>query len=284
MTRIIIFSLAAVLLIPVLFIINHYVPFQIEAVVVYLGVGFFVVGLLSEIRPFRFIHINNRKSAFLLAVAGILVFLAGMILPSTTVRSSRPHQRIDDFMPEYQFYEYHEMSIDAPADAVCKALKEVTFTDIPVAVWLMRIRAMAAGQFAQPPSNGTKPYVNPFSKPILELLSQPGAGFLTLENNDPYEYVGGFAGKPWAKDTPLALANPDEFQAFQLAGNIKVAFNLHVIGMNNGTSRLTSETRIIGLDASARKMFSRYWRVIYPGSAIIRRVWLDAIAERAIKR
>jgi len=32
-----------------------------------------------------------------------------------------------------------------------------------------------------------------------------------------------------------------------------------------------------------RRIFGRYWRIIYPGSAIIRRVWLDTLAEKAEK-
>ncbi len=269
MKRFIILSLVAVLLIVALFFANHYVPFQIEVFVVYLGIGFFVVGLLSVIKPFKFLRIKSRKSSFLIAGAGLLVFVSGMILPSPIIRSSRPHQRIDNFMPEYQFYEYHEMSIKAPTEAVYKAIKEVSFIDIPFAMWLMRIRGMETGQFAQP---------------ILEELTQPGTGFLALEDSNPHEYVGGMVGKPWSNEQPPDVINPDEFRKFRLAGNIKVVFNMHVIAMEDGTSRLSSETRIIGVDSSARKTFSRYWRVIYPGSAIIRRVWIDAIADRTIKQ
>jgi hypothetical protein len=58
MTHIIILSFFAVLSIIGLFGANHYVPFQIEVFVVYLGIGFFVVGLLSVIKPFRFFYIS----------------------------------------------------------------------------------------------------------------------------------------------------------------------------------------------------------------------------------
>ena len=187
MTRIIILSFVAVLSIIGLFGVNHYVPFQIEVFVVYLCIGFFVVGLLSVIKPFRFFYIRSRKLALLLVNVGLLLFVTGLIFPSPMIRSKRPHQCIDDFMPEYQFYEYHEMSVNAPAEALYRAVREV-------------------------------------------------------------------------------------------------AFNMHVVAMEDGICRLSSETRIIGVDASAQKAFSRYWRMIYPGSAIIRRMWIDAIADRAIKQ
>ena len=247
MTRIITISLGTVLLIAAFIFSNHYVPFQIEVAVVYLGIGFFVAGLLSVIKPFRFLHINSRKSAIILAGTGLLVFILGMILPAPMIHSSRPHQRIDDFMLEYQFYEYHEVVVNAPAETVSKAMKEVTFTDIPIAIWLMRIRAMASGQFVKPPLKNTKSIQGPLSQPILKLPSQPGTGFLVLDDNNPYEYVGGMVGKPWSKDRPPVISSPDEFRSFHLPGNIKVAFNIRVVDMKNGTSRLSKDISRIGV-------------------------------------
>jgi hypothetical protein len=34
--------------------------------------------------------------------------------------------------------------------------------------------------------------------------------------------------------------------------------------------------------SGARRRFAVYWRLIYPGSAIIRRMWLGAIERRAL--
>jgi hypothetical protein len=45
--------------------------------------------------------------------------------------------------------------------------------------------------------------------------------------------------------------------------------------------RLSTETRVFAVDPSARRRFAVYWRVIYPGSAFIRRMWLEAIKRRA---
>jgi len=33
---------------------------------------------------------------------------------------------------------------------------------------------------------------------------------------------------------------------------------------------------------STRRRFAGYWRIIYPGSALIRRMWLRAVARRAV--
>jgi len=44
---------------------------------------------------------------------------------------------------------------------------------------------------------------------------------------------------------------------------------------------VTTETRVYATDASSRRRFATYWRLIYPGSALIRRMWLRAVKHRA---
>ncbi len=48
-----------------------------------------------------------------------------------------------------------------------------------------------------------------------------------------------------------------------------------------GACTVTTETRVYATDASTSRRFAGYWRVIYPGSALIRRMWLRAIKHRA---
>ena len=50
---------------------------------------------------------------------------------------------------------------------------------------------------------------------------------------------------------------------------------------HNGRSRLTTETRIFATDDVALGRFTAYWRIIFPGSAILRMTWLRAIKARA---
>ena len=56
-------------------------------------------------------------------------------------------------------------------------------------------------------------------------------------------------------------------------------FRLRSIGSTR--TRLTTETRVFTTDAMIRRRFAAYWRVIYPGSSIIRMMWLRAIKRRA---
>jgi len=57
--------------------------------------------------------------------------------------------------------------------------------------------------------------------------------------------------------------------------------NFHVTDEGGGVSRLVTQTRVAASDARAERRFAAYWRVIYPGSAFIRRMWLRAIKARA---
>ena len=72
----------------------------------------------------------------------------------------------------------------------------------------------------------------------------------------------------------------DEFAAFREPGYAKAVFNMHAQPSPGGTL-LTTETRIQGTDDQARRSFRRYWLVVHPGSAVIRRAWLRAIRRRA---
>jgi hypothetical protein len=46
-------------------------------------------------------------------------------------------------------------------------------------------------------------------------------------------------------------------------------------------SIVSTETRVYVNDAWAMRRFAVYWRIIHPGSDIIRRMWLWAIKLRA---
>jgi hypothetical protein len=57
--------------------------------------------------------------------------------------------------------------------------------------------------------------------------------------------------------------------------------NLAVRQKDDGASVVSTETRVYGTDAPTRRRFGIYWRIIYPGSALLRRMWLRAIKQRA---
>jgi hypothetical protein len=64
-------------------------------------------------------------------------------------------------------------------------------------------------------------------------------------------------------------------------GYARAALTFLIEDQGNGSCRLTTEARVFATDSATSRKFAVYWRLIYPGSALIRRMWLDAIRRRA---
>jgi hypothetical protein len=251
---------------------NHYAPLQPIVTFAYLGLGLAFAGLISVIKPLGFLGIRRRTTALVVLVVGAAVFVGALMWPASARHAAGAHQRLDDFMPSFEFHEFHATRAHASPAHVADAIRTVTVADIPVAGWLMRIRAMASGNLKRPKMP---------ARPIVEKSSRPGGGFLPLDPDGSNEVVYGFVGRPWTNGPRPRVMTPEEFIAFQEPGNVKVAFNIAWRDVGGGVTAITTETRITGTDDQARRTFARYWRVIYPGSAIIRRAWIDAIVAKA---
>jgi hypothetical protein len=141
---------------------------------------------------------------------------------------------------------------------------------VPVLVGLMALRTVPAllrGRRRRP-REGT----------ILEGFLR--GGFVMLADR-PDELVVGAVGRFWRASGEIRRVSADEFAAFREPGYAKAAFNMHAQPSPGGGTLLTTETRIQATDDHARRSFRRYWLLIHPGSAAIRRAWLRAIGRRA---
>ncbi|MBZ5590201.1 MAG: hypothetical protein LAO05_16735 [Acidobacteriia bacterium] len=269
-TRLLVLALIAAVAVAGLVFVLHYVPFYVPSFAAWTGIAAALAGLVSLARPPRFLGVRTRVHALTLALCGVGLAVTAVMWPAGVTRSARQDQRLDRFLPEYQFSETHEARVRAPMKAVVKAIREVSLADMPAAVVLLRIRAAAGGRFHSSP---------PDPRPLLDTMLQPGSGFLALDTADPGELVYGMVG--FVHKPKPALTTPEQFAAFTEPGGIRVAFNLRAVPEGDGVVRLSTETRCLANGDEARRTFARYWRIIYPGSAIIRRVWLDAIVARA---
>jgi hypothetical protein len=269
-TGLVVVPLVVVAAVACLAVALHYVPFYAPSYLAWTGVAATLGGLVSLARPLRILGVRTRRHAVAVVLCGVGVAVAAVLWPASIMRSAGPYQRLDDFLPEYQFSEFHEVRVHAPKEAVIKAMREVSLADMPVAVALLRIRAAAGGHFRGSP---------PDRRPLLDAMLTPRSGFLALDLSDPSELVLGMVGFVHKPKPPLAT--PEEFLAFTAPDGIRVAFNLRVVDEGGGVVRISTETRSLANGDAARRTFARYWRIIYPGSSIIRRVWLDAIIARA---
>jgi len=255
-----------------LLLFNYFAPLEATSVAVYAGLTIALAGLASVVKPLRFFAIRSRRTGLLVLVAGMAVTFAGLFWPAHSVRIAARHNHLDEVLPEYQFVERHEVRIHATPERVAAAMEETTFDDIRVFVALMQVRAMAYGRFRRMPSPGRRK--------ILATFANPRSGFVPLYQ-DSREVVMGMAGRPWANAPALGLDGAAGFAAYDAPDAMKTAFNLLVEDEGGGWSRVVTETRARGTDGEGTRRMARYWRLIYPGSGMIRRMWLNAIRDRA---
>ena len=79
----------------------------------------------------------------------------------------------------------------------------------------------------------------------------------------------------------MLFRSAEDFKAIREPGFAIAAMNFLIEDAGPGACTVTTETRVYAIDAPERRRFARYWRVIYPGSALIRRMWLRAVKRRA---
>ena len=183
---------------------------------------------------------------------------------------------LDALMPRFEFREVHSVVIRAQPDEIFAAIRSVTPAEMLLVGALFALRALPSRLL------GRGPGIRPVSgRPLLEQARQ--GGFVLLGEAPGQEIVLGTVGAFWSlRGGPsVRLASAQEFVDFMNPGYAKAAMNFSVEAVGTRRTRLRTETRILPTDPTARRKFSRYWRVIHAGSALIRRMWLGAIKRRA---
>jgi hypothetical protein len=188
------------------------------------------------------------------------------LLPVRPVTLAGPPMRLDAVIPEYQFGEAHEILVSAPRDRVWRAVLEVTADEIRLYRTLTWLRSPRLGA-------ARESILNP-RRPILESALQ--GGFFEIAREEGKEIVLGTlvccgAARPQDATELLQGEGPDVVRAIM---------NFHLAPEGGGV-RLRTQTRVHATSPDAALRFAIYWRVIYPGSALIRHMWLDAIRRRA---
>ncbi|MBW8877340.1 MAG: hypothetical protein JF614_20440 [Acidobacteria bacterium] len=244
---------------------------MLGVVLVYAGLVSAFIGAVATLWPLRFLGLTSRRRGAVLFGLGLLLVVAGWALPAPETRVASPSSRLDDFMPVWQFSELHVARVKAPPERVFRAIREVTANEILFFRTLTWIR-----RFGRP---GPENILNaPERKPILEVATR--TTFLQLAEEPNREIVvGTLVAAP--RGAAIGERTPAAFKALERPGFAKAAMNFRVEADSAGGSILSTETRVYATDGASKRRFAAYWRVIYPGSALIRRMWLRAIVRRA---
>lgn len=237
---------------------------------VYLALTLTLVGLVSLVRPLRFLQVRTRRVAALLAASGLVTLVVGFALPVTPPRLAGPAMAIDAVVPAYQFGEAHEIRVAAPPERVLDAARAVTAREIRLFLLLTWLRS------PRWPGRGQASILHPDAdEPLLAVALR--TSFVSLHEHPGREIVFGTVVCCGPRRPPRTA---EQFHA--LEGSLaRAVMNFHVEDAGGGYSRLLTQTRVAASDAQAERTFARYWRIIYPGSALIRRMWLRAIRARA---
>jgi hypothetical protein len=201
---------------------------------------------------------------------GVAIVIAWLAFPIREHRVERSATRLDEFMPAWQFGEHHSIEVNAPPAETFAAMKSVTADEIRFFRALTWIRR-GGRQLPESILNAGR------DKPLLAVATR--SGFVTLADHAPRELVIGTVVK--RPPGPTVIARGEAFRKPLPPGFAIAAMNFLVVPNGSGGSIVSTETRVFGSSPGAQRAFARYWRVIYPGSALIRRMWLRAIKRRA---
>jgi hypothetical protein len=165
-------------------------------------------------------------------------------------------------MPAYDRREVHSRRTAAPASALWDAVHDLTASELRAMRALMGLRTLGRG------GDGDRTVLEGFER----------MGFRKVAEDPGQELVIAGIGRFWKPSGGLRrVEGPEHFTHFEEPGYAKVAFNFRL-----AEGGLSTETRIAGTDAHARRRFGLYWFLIRPGSGLIRREWLRALDRRAL--
>ncbi len=170
---------------------------------------------------------------------------------------------IDDFLPEYDFNETHEIEIDASAERVFETVKSVDICDSRIVRWLFRLRGLRTEGFT------------------LDRIRD--INFIPLAENNSEELVLGIIGRFWTPAGHLQKFDPAEFKEFEKAGFAKATWNFSVEVVAENRTLLKTETRIKALDDTSRTKFGFYWTFVGPFSGLVRTEMLKIVKRKCEK-
>lgn len=187
-------------------------------------------------------------------------------------RNVTPDPLLDHFIPTFDVRELHEATIAAPAAITYQAALDMDIHDsrLVSAIFRGRELLMHSASTAREP------------QPLLQETLALGWGVLAEEPG--HEIVIGAVTRPWEANVRFESVPAEGFAAFDEPGYVKIVWTLVAEPLGDGMSKFRTETRVATTDASARARFRRYWAVMSPGIALIRRQSLGLVRREAEAR
>ena len=165
---------------------------------------------------------------------------------------------IEAWLPRFEVREQHACAVELPPErALAVALATPATPDRLVRI-LFRLRGLGGRDDT-----------------IESFASRPP--FVLLERT-PTTLVCGLALR--FRGSPRTANDVEAWRAWARPG-LKIALDVCAEPAADGSTRLTTETRVLALDRRTRLFFRAYWLAVRPFSLLVRRRWLRAIVARA---
>ncbi|HEX6162502.1 MAG TPA: hypothetical protein VFZ31_03995 [Vicinamibacterales bacterium] len=180
---------------------------------------------------------------------------------------------IDRFIPHPEVIEHNQIAVNAPADIVLAAAKEMELMSSPLVRSIIKARELVLGG---------EPDERPHPAQLLDQMKS--IGWVVLAEMPGREVVMGAVTQPWQAAPVFRSIPPDEFLAFAEPGYVKIAWTLRASPLDARRSMFHTETRVATTDADARDRFRTYWSFVAPGVKLIRAAMLRPLKRAAEKR
>jgi hypothetical protein len=190
-----------------------------------------------------------------------------------TANADNADPLLDTFMPAYEVVDRHKIHVEAPAEIVLSAAADIDLERCTAIRGIFKAREWI---LRSKPDNTIRP------QGLLTRVKSLGWG--QLAEVPGREIVMGAVTKPWEPNPVFRALPPDEFEAFQEPGYVKIAWTLRADPIENGESLFRTETRAIATDGDARRKFRWYWSFLSPGIIAIRSMMLPAVKAAAERR
>jgi hypothetical protein len=247
-----------------------------ESALLYVGASLVAASLIVSVFALRGSWVRARKPSLVVAALGLALCAYAFSAPAREISIVQPVQRLDFMMPRYHFHERHAMRVSAPPAVVDSAIRSVTADEIRLyntLTWIRRLGRSGPPSLLDPPRG----------MPMLSVAAR--TGFQVLSDNPGDETVLGVM-LPLSRQARAELAASRRMRrrlpfVASKEGYASATMNFRITPGDQGGSVVSTETRVFAPDDATRRSFARYWRIIYPGSALIRREWLAAIRRRS---
>ncbi len=182
---------------------------------------------------------------------------------------------LEQVLPQYDVNEVHSIEIRATPERVYGVLRQYRFGGSPLFKILFGLRRMVGLPALLSRKKKAATAWNFHEPPLLELKP-----FVKVAEAPSEEVVLGLIGKFWQPaPQEVALESGEAFLRFDDPAYAKAAMNFRLTVNGNGTTRLSTETRVCVPDPRSRMLFRLYWAVIGFFSG-----WIRVDMLREIKR